>query len=185
MKKQKENIEENFIEKDPFLKRIEKQEERGIVKIGFNDSSISIKKAKKPSYKPQESEIQREIMPKIPKPTELEKDGVLCDLNEINQLEKEIKEKKRLLKQKKIEEKIKKIEEEKKQKEIEVPQEITGLDEIKEIKLEIENDKLIKICPECSSDKIKRGKVMKDGFVLQQYFKCKKCDYKKEIILEI
>ena len=53
------NTEENLVEKSPFLKQIEKQEERGIVKIDFEEKPIqTIKKAKKPLPTPQKRIIQ-------------------------------------------------------------------------------------------------------------------------------
>jgi hypothetical protein len=189
----KQETEEEIVEKSPFLKQIEKQEERGIVKIDFGEEKIpiqSIKPVKKASHKPQKSQIQEQKIPKNEKKSEIEEiKEIKQEINreektDIKQLEKEIKEKKKLLKLKKEEEKIKE-EERKKLEEIKIPQEIIKT-ETQEIRLIPANDELLKICPLCNS-KIKRSKVRRNGFDLIQHFKCKNkaCNFRKEIVMRL
>jgi vacuolar-type H+-ATPase subunit I/STV1 len=199
MTKQNEEIkEEDIIEKSSFLKQIEKQEEKGIVKIDFGEEKIpiqSIKPIKKASHKPQKSQFQEQKTAKNEKKSEIEEireikqeinredypQEILNDAEEIEdikQLEKEIKEKKKLLKLKK-EEEIKKLEE------IKLPQEEINT-EAQEIRLIPANDRLLKICPLCNF-KIKRSWVKRNGFDLIQHFKCKNkaCNWNKKIIVRI
>jgi hypothetical protein len=206
MTKQDEEInkEEEIVEKSPFLKQIEKQEERGIVKIDFGKEKIpiqSIKPIKKASHKPQKSQIQEQKIVKNDKKSEIEEikeikqeisrenypQEILNDAEEmedIKELEKEIKTKKKLLKFKKEEEK-RKEEERKKLEEIKLPQEETKT-ETQEIRLIPINDELLKICPLCNS-KIKKSWVKRNGFDLIQHFKCKKkaCNFRKEIVMRL
>jgi hypothetical protein len=196
MKKEKEQ----FVEKDPFLKQIEKQE-KGIVKIEFNEEVApiqSIKEPKKPRHKPQESQIPQE---KAPIPTELPEiaqDEEKHQEIDIEQLEREIKAKKKLLKLKKEEEKRKIEEEEQKQKiaeleeekkqleESQKQEEIAKKEEIQQVRLIPDNIEFLKTCPACHS-KIWRSKVRRQGIILSQMFRCKNkaCNFQKEISLRI
>lgn len=209
-------IKEDLIEKSQELMRIEKTEvPKGIVKIGFDEPELILKKNKKSRLKPSVKEIQREDFPELPELPDLpqiplltkKEENVNLEKNtyqeqqikedlEIEDLEKEIKEKKKLLKLKKEEEKRRLEEEER----IRLEEELKKLEEEKnklietqeiseetqEIKLIAENETLIKICPICNS-KVKRKPVKQVGLTLIQKFKCKnkKCDFQKEIIVGI
>jgi len=160
----------------------------------------NIKSKKKTYYKPFVSEIQEEKSTKI---EDLQKE---ID-NQKKALELRIKESKeekiRLLKEEKIRKKAEKKEQKAKQKaekrerrrkhwyfrmfmRKEKPKEI--LKEIysnpNEIKLIESNDTILKICPLCFA-KIKKQKVIRDYGIFRQLFKCKKCNYSKEIVIKI
>jgi hypothetical protein len=119
---------------------------------------------------------------------EIKEKMILLEAKRIEVAEKMLKEaeEKRLKEEedkKKEEERIKQEEENKKQEE-EIMQEETIIEGklINEIKLNSHEDINIKICPVCSK-KLKRMKVKKNGFMLMQSIKCKKCGYENEISL--
>jgi hypothetical protein len=200
------------------IKEIEK-EAHGIVKIGFDkpkknkhffvendiiakqdlEAIQTIKKEKKIHYKPFVSEIQEE---KVIENTEIDN---------LDNLKKEIKAKELLLnlmkKEKEISEKIQKkelkikLKAEKKAKRKakwskripfrwfkrkaklpeEIKQEISNPDEIKLVEA---NDTIFKICPICNS-KIKKQKVIQEYGTFRQIFKCKKCPFSKEVVIKL
>jgi hypothetical protein len=175
-----------------------KEQEKDIVKIGV-EPIINIKPIKKIHYKPFVSEIQEE---KVIENTEIDN---------LDNLKKEIKAKELLLnlmkKEKEISEKIQKkelkakLKAEKKAKRKakwskripfrwfkrkaklpeEIKQEISNPDEIKLVEA---NDTIFKICPICNS-KIKKQKVIQEYGTFRQIFKCKKCNYSKTITISI
>jgi len=84
MKKIKEN-KENLIEKSPLLMKIEKTEvPKGLVKIGFDEPELIIKKEKKTRLKPFVKEISKEEIPELPDLLELPPLSEVSELPKIN-----------------------------------------------------------------------------------------------------
>lgn len=218
---------------------LKSESEKGLVSIGFDDAKQpiqSIKKPKKVFQKLPKSEIQgqksvllpksasfptisndfvaeelKEIKPVLPISSPLDFLKAGNDLNEIQDLEKEIQLKMQLLEQRKIEEAERKLKEEEEKIRQEEERRLKEEEEVERVKQEEEKKKEeecviesfmedstneiklnsyeyidIRICPVCSG-KLKRAKVKKNGLIFIQKVKCKNidCNFEREIAFSL